>query len=495
MVNQQDIMKNISVNEPVIDLRQYLIILNKFKWKIGFLAIAVSMAVAIVTLNMTPIYRSTATLIIEADQAKAVSFEEIIGMDSNRREYYLTQFQIINSLEIAREVIIQLNLKDHPDFISKESFIDKIKKSIPFLPKKSQSTLPAEEADEIKLQAIIKTFFNRLDVMPVSKTQMVNISYESSDSKLAALVANTVGETYINKDLRAKMGVSREASGWLNTRLSDLQVRVALSEEKLQLYREKENLVDIEGVLGLVSRELEQTSEQLVVARNERNKLESILRVIDEYGRNNTKMLESLPEITSHNVIQDIKRALVQAELRVSELDEIYGPKHPTMISAQSELTTIQQNFSDQVQRLVVGIEKELNTNKRNVMALEKELTRIRADYQKLNRKGNEYHQLKRDLETNRHIYDTFLSRSKETEVTSDFNSPVARFVDRAVKSYSPVKPRKTLIITLAFLATLAFGAVFAFASDSLNDTIKSNIILWEEEPAHCHPLKVIWFL
>jgi len=474
-------MSNNEINayaaDDVIDLRHYFAIVNRFKWRILFMAFLVSILAGVVTHNMTPIYSSSATLLIEANQAKAVSFEEIVRLDSKRSEYYLTQFEIIKSQELAREVVHLLNLKEHPDFMPKESFIGNLIKKLPFIPEKPETFLTAEEIledEEFKTQALIRTFSRRLSIEPVRLTQLVKISYESPDSKLTALVANAVGDAYINNNLRAKMGINKEASGWLSTRLSELQIRLQNSEEKLQTYREKENLIDVEGVVGLVSGELKQTSEQLVVARNEKNKLESIMRVINEYGRNNIKMLESLPEITSHNVIQDIKRTLVQAELKVSELSNVYGPKHPKIISARSELATVELNFSDQVKRLVIGIEKALNTNKRNVVALEKELVRIRGDFQSVNRKSNEYRQLNRDVQTNRHIYDTFLSRLKETEVTSDFNSAVARFTDRAVYSNKPIKPKKNIIILLAFIATIGLGIVYTFIYDSLNDTIKS---------------------
>ena len=55
------------------------------------------------------------------EQTKAVSFEEVYGLDSTKKEYYLTQFEVIKSNSIAREVITKLNLKDHSDFIAKPS--------------------------------------------------------------------------------------------------------------------------------------------------------------------------------------------------------------------------------------------------------------------------------------------------------------------------------------------------------------------------------------
>ena len=77
--------------EQIIDLRHYFSVLKKYIWRIGSLAVVVALLTAVIALNMTPVYRSTATLLIESQQNKAVSFAEVYGLDSNRKEYYLTQ--------------------------------------------------------------------------------------------------------------------------------------------------------------------------------------------------------------------------------------------------------------------------------------------------------------------------------------------------------------------------------------------------------------------
>jgi len=59
--------------------------------------------------------------------------------------------------------------------------------------------------------------------------------------------------------------------------------------------------------------------------------------------------------------------------------------------------------------------------------------------------------------------------------VTGDFDSPVARFTDRAVMSLEPIKPKKKLIVVLAFVASLGLGIVLVLVFDSMNDTIKST--------------------
>ena len=208
-----------------------------------------------------------------------------------------------------------MDLANHPEFNKSPSFIanfkSNLKESLPFLPTKPKAELSEQEAYDFRMQKLIKLFADNLSISPIRKTQMVQISYRSEDAKLAALVANTVGEVYIQNHMNAKMGITQQAAGWLTDRLSGLRIQLDQSEANLQAYREQENLIDVEGVVGLIKRDLEQTSQQLVIARNEQNKLESITRVIAEYGKSDYERLESIPEITSHKVIQDVKREVI----------------------------------------------------------------------------------------------------------------------------------------------------------------------------------------
>ena len=118
---------------------------------------------------------------------------------------------------------------------------------------------------------------------------------------------------------------------------------------------------------------------------------------------------------------------------------------------------------------------KQANTVSQNLAALEEEMQRSKGQYQDLSGKEAEYQRLSREVETNRQLFDTFMARQKETEVTGNFNSAVARFTDLAVAAVDPIKPNKKLIVVLAFVAAIGFGIVVAFVMDSLNDTIKTT--------------------
>ncbi len=462
-------------NDEVIDLRKYFQVLSRAKWRILLLAVLVAALSVVVVLNLKPVYSAKATLLIEAQQAKAVKIDEVYGINSAQQEYYLTQFEILKSRSIAETVIDSLQLAQHPDFVAAPGLKERVLALAPFLAL-AEPALSDEETIARAREQLVQAFTERLSIEPVRKTQLVNILFESHDAKLSAAVANAIGEAYIDGQLAAKMGITQKANDWLGGRLGELRLKLDESEKALQEFRIREGLVDVAGVRSLGSQELERLGQDVTQARTKKAQIDGFVRVVRQYGADNIARLESLPEITAHPGIQNVKKEVISAERKVSELSRIYGPKHPKLIAAKSELGTVQQNLREQVQKLLEGISEEADAVSRNLASLEAEMQRAKGQYQDLSGKEAEYQRLSREVETNRQLFDTFMARQKETEVTGDFNSAVARFTDRAVAATEPIKPKRKLIVLLAFVAALGFGVIVAFVMESLNDTIKTTI-------------------
>ena len=159
-------------SEEVIDLSAYLNVIKRNKWRILSFALVVTLLTIMVTLTLIPRYTATATLLIEAEQSKAVSFDEVYGLDSSKKEYYLTQFEVIKSDSIAREVITKLDLKAHTDFIPKPSFIGEatgfVKGLFPFLNKAEKLQLTEQEQQDLAMLGLLEAFKARLSVSPLS---------------------------------------------------------------------------------------------------------------------------------------------------------------------------------------------------------------------------------------------------------------------------------------------------------------------------------------
>jgi succinoglycan biosynthesis transport protein ExoP len=472
-----DAQKNSSMDrllqDDVIDLRQYWNTIMRHKWGILGFAFVVTLLATLVVFSIAPVYRATATLLIESKQAKVVSIEEVYGLDSSNSEYYLTQFEILKSRKLAEKVIQKYGLVEHPEF-NREPAIDFNWRDYAgsFIP----DLAPEEPTEEQRFQLTVDAFIERLTISPVRKTQLVNISFDGYSAQFAAQMANAVGEAYIESNLEAKLELTVKASSWLNERLGGLKDKLRESEQRLQAFRDREQIIGDNGGLDIASTELDLVAGKLVDARRQRLELENLYREIRAIGSNaDAERYERIPAVLGHPVVQSYKESLLKVEQKKSELAKRYGPKHPKMIAVNSELSSARRSLDRQIMSVVNGIENQYRVARASETSLENSLGSTKQEMQGLKRKEYQLKELEQEVETNRQLYDTFFTRLNETAATGDLESANARIADPAVAPLRPAKPKKGLIMALSFVVSLMFGVMCAFLLEAINNTIRSS--------------------
>lgn len=458
----------------LFDIRQILQVLLCAKWRILLFTLSCVIMTIFVLLNTAPVYRATSTLLIEAQQARAIKIDEVYGFNSMQQEYYLTQFEVLKSRSIAAEVFDELQVSQHPQYQSRPSAMSKLKALLNINSDKAPPPDPEYQKYLVRKGQLDK-FVNNLSVVPVRRTQLVQIRFSSQDPRLAQAVADSLGNAYINSQLSARFGITQKANNWLGGRVAELRERLEQSELKLEAFRAVNNLVDVAGITALDKRELENLNEQLGEARARNAESQSFLNLIRQFKQDDIARLESLQEITSHPSVQNVKREVLIAERKVVELSNTYGAKHPRMIAANAELATVQQSLRDQILRLMDGVDKEAQAAAQRLEALELRFEALRSRFSGLGGLEADYRRLEREVETNRLLYENFMSRQKETEVSSGFDAPIARFTDLAQLPTVPIKPNKKMTVLLVVFVATGFAMVLVLLTDAFNDTIKST--------------------
>ncbi len=473
-------------SEDTIDLRQYWRILMSHKWGILGFSVITTLLTMLVVFNITPVYKGTSTLLIESQQTNVVSIQEVYGLDGSS-EYLLTQFEILKSRNLAKKVILKYNLLNHPAYNQPET---ELPEKLRFLQEFSLKEMAVEYfpdlftatdevdmlSDEVILEQMISSFLESLTISPIRKTQLVTISFESTDAQVAANIANAVGDTYIEDNLAAKLALTVKATTWLNKQLKEQRIDLTVAEQRLQKYREQEQIIGIDGGLGMAEREIQLVSSKLVDAKRERLELESLYNQIQEIGRTNSTKLQLIPSILGHRLVQNLKDIVAEVELRRSEISNRYGRKHPVMKAINSERSRAYRNLNLQIISVARGIENNYKIAVDTVKSLEGNLFRTRDDMQQLSSKEYRLNELQQDVDTKRVLFDQFYTRFSETSATGDLKSANARITDLAARPVLPIKPNKKLIVALAFVASFMFAVTVAFLLESLDNTIKTSL-------------------
>ncbi|HJE29438.1 MAG TPA: polysaccharide biosynthesis tyrosine autokinase, partial [Pseudomonas nitrititolerans] len=94
---------------------------------------------------------------------------------------------------------------------------------------------------------------------------------------------------------------------------------------------------------------------------------------------------------------------------------------------------------------------------------------------QDISRKEFKVRDLQREVEANRALYDTFMTRLQETTATSDLSSTNARIVDEAIPPAQASEPNTRLFMVVALFLALVAGIAQAIIREILDNTFKSS--------------------
>ncbi len=452
-----------------LDFVEYWRTISKRKWAIIPFALAVALVAAVIVFVMTPIYRATATVLIEPNKQKVVTtIEDVYNGIGSSREHYQTQVEIIKSREVALRAIAKLRLYDHPDYDPRapKTGIAALLESIGFATSKD----PSEWNDESLAEATLGGFTRALAIQPIRLSELVTISFESPDPVLAARVANTVAEAYIENDLDARYQMTQQASAWLQGRVGSLKEKLTQSEEALQAYREKQGIADVKASSQSGAGEgMQQLTMQLVSARARRAEAENAYKAIK--GAAQSGELSSLPAVLRSPLVAEAKRQEADADRKMSETMQRYGKSHPKYVQAEGELATAHDNVKRQTDVVVAGITQEYEAARGTERALESTLASARGAVVSLNRKEFGLNVLEREADANRQMYEMFIKRAKETNVAGDLQTTVARVVDPAAVPSSAVKPKRLMTIGVALFLGILAGIMIALLLDLLDNT------------------------
>ena len=442
------------------------------KWPILGVTAAASLVAAIYAVSITPIFSASTTILIESQPANVISIEEVYELDTRSQEYYNTQVEILWSRPLVEMVIETLNLLDEPGFSPGDQGEESRRGWRSWLPFDLAGGTTATPADPMK--SSIKAYYARLSVRPSQGTQLVHVEFSSEQPALAARVANAHAQAYIRRMLSERVDVTQSAGTWMEQRLGGMEQALRESELKLQAFREKQQLVDVEGLRALPTKEVNDLSSRLVEVRQTLSQAEIAYLQITAAAATATGDLQSIPAILNNEGVSNLRQAEARARQRVAELENRYGPMHPTMMAAQSELTEASRNLRAQQVSVATAIRNEFESAQAEEAALVNALSAAQGRYQEVGRVESELNALQREVDANRRLYELFYKRIGETDVTGALESAQARVVSPAVVPSEPSWPSKRRIVTLTFFLTLIICILLAVLLEYLNNSVRS---------------------
>lgn len=453
------IVENGKNRESSIDFSRFAKELKKNSWKI-LLAGVVAGAIAYPLISMmTSKYVSTATVLVKAQPDNISPFPQVDGYDSTRNGYYETQYALMQSRIVLEQAVKNLKLDENPDFNGVRAG-------------SKQANTP--ENQQQRVDRALKTMLKNLTFNPVRTTHLATISYESASPLLAAEIANGVAQAFIDYTVEQKRTNTLKARESNQQRMDELQKQI--TEQKLAIndYLKKEGLLTFRGVDGFETEQLGIVTNRLADATQRRIAAASLYNEVRQNAGKSLEDVISLPAISSHAQIQDLRIALIQAKRSLYELRKSYGPKHAKILEAQAQVQAIQDQTSLVLGELESGLRQQYQAALTDENSYQQQLDQQKEIFQKIASKRDGYNGLKLALDKTEDMYKALYQRTQEQSLSGSYADADAVLYDPAVPADRPAKPNKSLLLIMVVMLALAFFIMYIIVKTAMDSTINN---------------------
>ncbi len=418
------------------DWREGVAILMERAWLGVLVALTVFLFFVFQARRQTPYYRSTSTLLVEAQLPKILNYQDILSYNTRNLEYFNTHINALHSRSMMGKALEQEGLLDRPGF-----FPD----------------LPTKEGKVEAAQGLVK-------IIPVEKSRMINISVEHPDPQMASDLANALAHAYIQQDLDMRMGTSMEAIDWLRERSEEYRDKLEKGLLQLQEYREATGSVSLEEDQNIVIEKLKALNSVLTQAQTERILAETMWKSVQQQIDDGVP-LSKVASLLSDLGVQAALQKVQEQEREVVRLQQRYRQQHPDLQQAielqQKLLKQFEQACSDAIYALK-GRYEMLGNREQNLRSALQEQEKEAFE---LDRKLVRYNELKRNIDADQEIHQAVIARMKEASISESLPADIIRLVEEARPAKTPFRPRprQAMIRGAAMGLVLGFGAIFLF--------------------------------
>ncbi|MFW3176801.1 polysaccharide biosynthesis protein GumC [Xanthomonas phaseoli] len=436
-----------------VGLLDYWRALVSQRWLIIAIALAALLLALAITLLMPEKYRATSTLQIERDSLNVVNVDNLMPVESPQdRDFYQTQYQLLQSRSLARAVIREAKLDKEPAF--KDQVDEALEKAAAKNPEAGKSV---DSRQAIIERSLTDTLLAGLVVEPILNSRLVYVNYDSPDPVLSAKIANTYAKMFIISTQERRMKASSFATKFLAERLEQLRSKVEDSEKSLVAYSTDQQIVSVgDDKPSLPAQNLTDLNALLASAQDARIKAEAAWR----QAASGDGM--SLPQVLSSPLIQSLRSEQVRLTTEYQQKLSTFKPDYPEMQRLKAQIEESRRQINGEVVNVRQSLKATYDASVHQEQLLNERIAGLRNNELDLQGRSIRYNMLKRDVDTNRQLYDALLQRYKEIGVAGNVGANNVTIVDTADVPTSKTSPKLKLNLALGLIFGVFLGLAVA---------------------------------
>jgi capsular exopolysaccharide synthesis family protein len=471
-------------DESALSLHDLLQIVLKHKWT---LLVVLLMSVVIAGINTflsRPIYRATTVLQIDSRPQRVVDFNNSgIDVEQMTADEYMalkTQYELLRSRSLAERVIDELQL-------------DQSKAPVPpppgtagSAPAAGNASAPAPEGYVARIlsgyrklstpsstdqrllgrEGVIGAFLGSLTVDPVQNSRLVRLSVDNADPVLAARIANTTAQTFVSLGQERRMESTTYTKGFLEEQIQQMKAKLEESERRLNQYAQQKEILTLDEKTNVLSQSYTEYAAALAKAEQDRIRLEAQFA---EVKRNP----ESGTQDAQIKTISAYKENRAKLLLEYQQNLRIYKPDYPKMQQIKAQIDELENQIKSEYANTISVAKSQFEAARQLEADLREKVAQTRKQVLVTQDSGIEFNLLKREVDTNRQLYDGLLQRLKQVGVASNLTTNNVSVVDAAAQPLFPYKPNLQSNLMAGMGIGLFLGLCLVFVLEFMDDSIK----------------------
>src|SRR6267143_2131063 len=448
-------------------LREYVRVLIKRKWIVVACAVGIFAAVAIASLRQVPVYEAIGRIAVNKADSNLITFKDSVPvMDYYDPTDLDTEVRILQSDLLALQVIRQLNLDKRTEY-----------GSVP--PKQPNLVADPLQNDSRRATALLGGFKGNLKVALIPNTRIIEIHYRSTDPTLAANAVNTLAATYVEQNFKTKFESTMQASDWLSKQLVDLQMKVETSQEKLVRYQKEHEIFGVDDKQNIITEKLDELNKEMTAAEFDRMQKEAVYRqtqsndpvaISAAIGADATGGGAGAASV----LLDKLREQQASLKIQIADLSTQFGPSYPKIAQLNHQLKEIDHQLQSETSKAVDHLKGQYLAALQRENMLRESFDKQKQEANKLNESAIEYSLLKRDVDSNRTLYEGLLEKLKEAGVTAGLRSNNFRIINAARVPTSPSEPNIPRNLAFALVLGVISGVALAFLLENLDNTVRT---------------------
>ena len=294
-------------------------------------------------------------------------------------------------------------------------------------------------------------------------SQLIYVTYSASNPKEAADVSNAVAEVYSEQQYQRLTGPASDRAQRYTDQLSELKNKVTVAQEQVTSFRRSSGLIDSDAKNDVDLQVLSNLEQRLVEAQSSRRGAETRAAANQRTGSH----------ILGSNMIQSLKTQLALQGAQLAELRATLGPRHPQLLSLQSQISVTRQSLNAEVNAYAGNAAAEFAAATQLEQQLQKAVEEARAGVIRVRQLQDDGAKYELELESAQSVYKRALDGYDQIMFASGGGYTNVNFVSRATPPPKAAKPNVLVALLLACVFGGALGIAVPFLYELFNRRVR----------------------